>query len=160
MPTFGTRVNSEILFRPNRNRRRNGSCDFLNRPFVIAAGNNRKAVRCRAVPSSAKTFGVDLPGAKALAAGLLERFTAHLAVRRKGHLKFSSGKTYGGERLSVKEGRLDVCRRYRLGSYCRGTHEHYSCKDQHRKLGQANSPIRALQCAKERIKLCARPSHF
>jgi len=45
------------------------------------------------------------------------------ACSRGSRLIFPSGvkKTYGGERLSVKEGRLDVCRRYRLGSYCRGT---------------------------------------
>jgi len=114
----------EALFRPNRHRSCNGRCDFLNGPFVFGAGNNREAVRCRAVPGSAKTLGVDLPGAKAFCAGLLERFATDLSVRRKGHFKFSSGRACGGERLSVKEGSPNLCRGHRLGGYCRGTPEH------------------------------------
>jgi len=53
-----------------------------------------------------KPFALSFHVPALLLPDLLERFTSHLPVRRKGHLKFSARKGYGRERLPGKEGCL------------------------------------------------------
>ena len=110
------RLRGQPLFRPDCHRRRNGRCNFLNGPFVFAAGNNREAVSRSVAPSGAKTLRVKLPGAGAFAAGLLNRLARYLAVRRKSHFEFSSGRAHGRKRLPGEESGPDLRRRHRLGS--------------------------------------------
>src|ERR1700751_779570 len=94
------------LFRPNRHRCCNGGCNFLNRPFVFSARNERETIRLCVVPSCAKTCRGEFPCAGTRLAGLFERFPGDLSVWRKAHLKFRAGGRYGGERLASKEGCL------------------------------------------------------
>ena len=62
------------LFRPNCNRGCDGSCDFLNRPFVFSARNNGETISLCMAPSGAAVNGCPVKKVAFMSFGAILRF--------------------------------------------------------------------------------------